>query len=156
MTKRLVAALLAGLALAAPAAATAATCPKTTLPDVEDEVMCLECGVPLDVAEGSRQAQREREFIVRQVAACRTKDQIKSALAAQFGDRVLSTPKAKGFGLTAYLVPLAGLLLAGTLVTLAALRWRRRRPRAAPTSPTDAPDARESARLDADIGRYEL
>ncbi len=115
--RRAAIALAVCLSLAAPAVAAAATCPRTSLGDVEDEVMCLECGVPLDVAEGSGQAQRERAFIVRQIA---------------------------------------GLLLAGTLVGLAALRWRRRRPRPAAPSPTEGPDARESARLDADIGRYEL
>ncbi|HEX8053180.1 MAG TPA: cytochrome c-type biogenesis protein CcmH, partial [Thermoleophilaceae bacterium] len=94
-------ALVALLALAGPAAA--AACPRTTMGEVEHEVMCLECGVPLDVAENSLQAKQERTYIARQIAACRTKDQVKDALAAQYGDRVLATPKAKGFGLAAYL-----------------------------------------------------
>ncbi|HKP92159.1 MAG TPA: cytochrome c-type biogenesis protein CcmH, partial [Thermoleophilaceae bacterium] len=108
--RRTAAALATLLALAGPAAA--AACPRTTIGEVEHEVMCLECGVPLDVAENSLQAKQERSFIARQVAACRTKDQIKDALTAQYGDRVLAAPKAKGFGLTAYLVPIAAVLAA--------------------------------------------
>lgn len=145
------------LSLAAPALA--AACPRTSLGEVEHEVMCLECGVPLDVATSSLQAQRERDFISREIAACRTKDQIKSALAAQFGDRVLAAPKAKGFGLAAYLVPAAAFVAAAALVTLSALRWTRRRQRAPVAAAADAsptPDPRESDRLDADLGRYEL
>ncbi|MBK5231133.1 MAG: hypothetical protein JJE27_08190, partial [Thermoleophilia bacterium] len=47
------AALLAVCALLVPAApAWAAACPKTSLPAIEDEVMCPICGVPLANAGG--------------------------------------------------------------------------------------------------------
>jgi cytochrome c-type biogenesis protein CcmH len=141
------------LSIAAPAAA----CPRTSLGEVEREVMCLECGVPLDIAENSLQANQERAFITRQIAACRSKDDIKAALAAQYGDRVLASPKAKGFGLTAVLVPLAALLAAVAAIALTATRWRRRKPTAAtpPTAPTET-EPTDQARLEADLGRYDL
>ena len=141
------------LAVAAPAAA--AACPRTTVGEVEHEVMCLECGVPLDVAENSLQAKQERAFIARQVASCRTKDQIKDALAAQYGDRVLAAPKAKGFGLTAYLVPIAAVLLGAAAIAFAVRRWRRRPPAAPAATATQAADPRETARLEADLSRYD-
>jgi cytochrome c-type biogenesis protein CcmH len=147
------AALAACILLAAPAIA--AACPRTTLGAVEDEVMCLECGVPLDVAEGSLQAKQERQFITRQIAACRTKDQIKDALAAQYGDRVLATPKAHGFGLAAYVVPTLAVLAAALAIGLAALRWRRSRAREPGPATAAPPDPGESARLDADLARHE-
>ena len=156
MRRGLATLLSAATALAAPAVA-AAACPRTTVGEVEHEVMCLECGVPLDVAENSLQARQERAFITRQVAACRTKDQVKDALAAQYGDRVLATPKAKGFGLTAYLVPAAAVLLGAAAIAFAVRRWRRReRAGAPPAGPTAATDPREAARLEADLGRYDL
>ena len=65
------------LALAVPAAATA-DCPKTTLGDVEDEVMCPVCGTPLELATEAPQAQREREYIEQLIADCRSKDEVKS------------------------------------------------------------------------------
>jgi len=140
------------LALAAPAVA--AACPRTTVGEVEHEVMCLECGVPLDVAENSLQAKQQRAFIERQVAACRSKDQIKDSLVAQYGDRVLATPKAKGFGLTAYVVPIAAVLLGALAIALAVRRWRRRpsAPAAAVAGPSDP---QEAARLEADLKRYD-
>jgi cytochrome c-type biogenesis protein CcmH len=154
---RTVAALAVCVLLAVPTVAAAAACPRTTLGEVEHEAMCLECGVPLDVAENSLQARQERAFIARQIAACRSKDQIKSALAAQYGDRVLSTPKAKGFGLAAYLVPIGAVLIGATLIAFAVRRWRARRRRAGTAGPdAPAPDPRDSARLEADLTRYEL
>ena len=154
MRGRTAAALAVLLALATPAPALAAACPKTTLGEVEHEAMCLECGVPLDVAENSLQAKQERAFIGRQIAACKSKDQIKDALAAQYGDRVLSTPKAEGFGLAAYLVPIGAVVLGGLIIFFGVRRWRGRRGRTPEAAA--APDPRESARLDADLGRYEL
>ena len=77
--------------LALPPAALAA-CPQTTLDDLEDEVMCTVCGTPLGLATEAPQAQRERALIERLIARCRSKDEIKGALAAQFGRRVLATP----------------------------------------------------------------
>ncbi len=149
-----VAALAALLALAVPTAASAADCPKTTLGDVEDEVMCLVCGTPLDLATEAPQANRERALIQRMVDDCASKDQIKARLAAEFGDRVLATPDDEGFDLAAWLVPAFAFLLAGGALTAAAVQWRRRRPDAAAAG--DGPGAEADSRLDEDMERYDL
>ena len=49
------------LAVAAPAAQ-AAQAPRASLPDIEDEVMCLECRTPLNVST-SDVADQQRAFI---------------------------------------------------------------------------------------------
>jgi cytochrome c-type biogenesis protein CcmH len=152
--KRLVVLAMLAAGLAVPTAATAA-CPKTTLGDVEDEVMCSICKTPLALAEEAPQAQRERAFIEREIAACRSKDEIKRALVAQFGPAVLALPGDAGDdnGITdklVYIVPAVGLLLAVAAIGLTANRWRRRR-----RSPTPAA-AGDTARVDLDMERYDL
>ena len=157
---------LAVIALAAPAGAIASECPKTTLADVEDEVMCPVCGTPLELATEAPQAQRERELIRRLVDRCKSKDEVKAVLAAEFGDDVLATPGGDGFDLAAYLVPALAILLAGVAVAVAALRWRSGSAAAAGPSlahdrpaPAEeegrAPDA-AAERLDSDLDRYDL
>jgi cytochrome c-type biogenesis protein CcmH len=154
---RVTAVVVAALALAAPATALAAGCPKTTLPDVESEVMCLQCGVPLNLAEDAPSAQRERVLIQTLIDRCQSKAQIKRVLVAQFGDRVLAQPKSS----TAWLVPAIGFAGGAVLVAIGALRWRRRRrrdggsgePPAAARAGEPSPDA---ARLEADLNRYDL
>jgi cytochrome c-type biogenesis protein CcmH len=153
-------ALLAALAaaLALPTAATAATCPKTTLGDVEDEVMCSICKTPLAVAEDAPQAQRERHFIEELIADCRSKDQIKRALVAEFGTAVLALPGDAGDdnGLEdklVYIVPGVALVLAAAAIALAATRWRASRRRQPPAKPAAAAD---SSRVDLDMERYDL
>ena len=154
------AALLAALvaALAVPAAAAAASCPKTTLGDVEDEVMCSVCGTPLALAEEAPQAQRERAYIDQLIGQCRSKDQIKRALVAQFGEAVLAMPGDAGDdgGIEdklVYVIPGVGLLLAAAAIAVAASRWRGRR-RGGPTTPAAA--AADSTRVDLDMERYDL
>jgi cytochrome c-type biogenesis protein CcmH len=145
------------LALLAPTAASAAACPKTSLADVEDEVMCPVCGVPLGLATEAPQAQRERAFIQREVERCKSKTEIKNELVAQFGDRVLALPPEKGFNLAAYLVPAAIVLVGAAAVTTIALR-RRRTPAAASngSAPAPAVASEDAARLEADLERYDL
>ena len=138
------------LALVAPAAALA--CPKTSTSDIADEVMCLQCGVPLNVAEEAPSAKRQRAFIQRLVDQCRSKDEIKTALVAQFGDNVLADPKSKG----AWLVPALGFGAALLAFGYAALRWRRRRAARGPAPAPAAAPAGEASRLQDDIDRYDL
>jgi cytochrome c-type biogenesis protein CcmH/NrfF len=59
------------------------------------------------------------------VRRCRSKDEIKSALVAQYGSRVLALPTAGGLRLAAYLVP--ALAAAAAAVGLALVAARRRR-----------------------------
>jgi cytochrome c-type biogenesis protein CcmH/NrfF len=143
-----IAAVVAWLVLAPAALA----CPKTSLGDLEDEVMCPVCGTSLGLATEAPQAQRERAFIQRLVDDCRSKDEIKTALVAEFGDEVLAEPDDEGFGLAAYLIPLAILLGALTAVIVGVRRWRRARPAGA----AGAERPGDTKRLDDDIARYDL
>jgi cytochrome c-type biogenesis protein CcmH/NrfF len=142
---------LVALLLLAPAAA---ACPRTSLGDVEDEVMCPVCGTPLNLAEEAPQAERERAFIQRQIDRCRSKDQIKRALVAQYGERVLALPGDQGGDdlgdVLVYVIPAVAILLAAIAVAFGASRWRRRRQPA-----TDGPPV-GNKRLDADMERYDL
>jgi cytochrome c-type biogenesis protein CcmH/NrfF len=151
------AALLALVVLVAlPAAAAAQECPQTSLGDIEDEVMCPVCGTPLGLASEAPQAERQRAFIQRLVDDCRSKDEVKQALVAEFGDRVLALPGDQGDDslgdVLVYVVPAVGILLAAAGIAFAVVRWRRPDP-AAPGGKLASADG---ARLDDDMERYEL
>ena len=78
---------------------TAAAEPKTSLPDIEDEVMCVECHTALNVSTAPV-ADQERAFIREKIAQGLTKKQIKAALVDAYGPDVLAEPEAKGFDLS--------------------------------------------------------
>jgi cytochrome c-type biogenesis protein CcmH len=153
--RRLTSLLLATSLLLSGTAVTAAASPPR-LTEIEAEVMCPVCGTLLELAE-SPQAQRERAFIARLLAAGRTRAQVKDALLAQYGPRVLALPRATGFDLSAYLVPALAFLLAAAALALGVRRWRRNARQDSSKQPVEAaPEGDAAARLDADIARYDL
>ncbi len=129
--------------------------PQTSLPDVEDEVMCTICGTLLELSD-SPQAQREKAFIRHLIAEGKTKQQIKDDLVTQYGEEVLATPPASGFDLSAYVVPALALIAAAVAIGLGVWRWRRTGRRGPPGGSAGPPEGEESKRLDADLARYEL
>lgn len=153
----LLAVVAAALLAAVPALAAA---PRADLVDIEDEVMCVTCNVPLNIAEGA-QPDSQRALIRDLIAQGKTKPQIKQALVAEYGPNVLALPDDEGFGITAYAIPLVlGALLVGALALLVP-RWRRR-PAAGMPSAAAAGDgavvglsAEDARRLDEDLARYE-
>jgi cytochrome c-type biogenesis protein CcmH len=130
--------------------------PRTTLPIIERQVMCVTCKIPLMVAE-SPQANLEREYIQGLINKGEGEAEIKRTLVAQYGPAVLGLPAAHGFNLAAYLVPLAVVLaLIATLIVLLP-RWRRhaRAQAAARSTSTAKLSPTDSARLESDIARFD-
>jgi cytochrome c-type biogenesis protein CcmH len=132
--------------------AAAAVPARASLPDVEDEVMCIVCGTLLAESEAP-QADRERALIRKLIGQGEDKDQIKDALVAEYGQRVLATPSGHGFDLLAWIVPGLGIALVGGGLVFAALRLRRKDP-AEPQAQPDL-DPADEARLREDLSNYE-
>jgi cytochrome c-type biogenesis protein CcmH len=156
--RRLLAAIatLAAVALLATAATATAATPRTSLNAVESEVMCVSCGVPLAIAD-SPQADAERREITEQIKQGKTKQEILDNLVDTYGDRVLASPKDKGFGLAAYLVPIVIVLLAIGALAIFLPRWRRNRdPDSTITPDGPALTAADSQRLAEDLARYDV
>ncbi len=142
-------------AVAAVACTTAlAAVPRTSLPVIERQVMCVTCKIPLNVAQ-SPQADRERAYIQSLIDEGDSEAQIKNALVGQYGPAVLGLPSTHGFDLAAYLVPLAVLVALVTGLALLLPRWRRARATRAGGSAQPKLDAGDSARLDADLARFD-
>jgi cytochrome c-type biogenesis protein CcmH len=152
MTRRLVLVAIAALALAA--APAAAVTQRTSLSAIEPQVMCVTCGIPLEVAE-SAAADQERQFISRLVAKGDTAAQIKHQLVLQYTEAVLALPPDRGFNVVFYLLPVGVVALALALLALLLPRWRRNRRAGPPPGDGATPSATETARLDADLARFE-
>jgi cytochrome c-type biogenesis protein CcmH/NrfF len=148
--------ILVGALALLPATAAAGPKHRASLSDLETEVMCVLCKVPLQVAGDAPQAVAERRFINDLIAKGQTKKQIKDALVAQYGPQVLANPPANGFSLSAYLVPVLAVVAALVLLALALPRWRRRsRAPAAAGAPGAALDPADARRLDEDLARFD-
>lgn len=155
--RRLATLLLVALVAGAPAAAVAQEQGAPTLPDIEDEVMCPTCGFSLELSE-SPQANQIRAYIRESIDEGQSKQEILDGLVAEYGPEVLATPETEGFDLAAWIVPIAGVLVAALAIAIGASRWRREGEAAEPatTGPVAGIDPGDEDRLRADRARYEL
>ena len=133
-------ALVAALGLLVLAGASAAAPPKAA--DLESELVCPVCETTLDQSNAPI-AQRMKAFIRVRIAAGDSEEEIKDALVAQFGTEVLAKPPGGGFGLLAWLLPLAALAVGAVAVAVLIRTWSRRRP----------PPGEDEERLDPQLER---
>lgn len=64
----------------------------------------------------SSQAGELRDWIAAQERAGRSRSEVEQELYAQYGDVILQAPRAQGFGLAAYVLPLVAFLIGGGVV----------------------------------------
>ena len=155
-------ALIALLAMLALAPSALAVEPKASFNDVEDEVMCDTCNVPLNIADSDR-AEQERQVIRKLIAQGLTKDQIKDRLKTQYGPAILATPQDSGFSLAVWWVPVAVVLALLALIAALLPRWRNRPPPDGGDGGDDGDDpgagrelsASDARRLEQDLARYD-
>lgn len=156
MTRALRTWLVACAALLALAAGAHAATPRASFNDIEDELMCISCNVPLNIAN-SPQADDERAEVKRLIALGLTKQQIKDRLVADLGRQILADPPTSGFDVTTWLVPVGAIGGVAVLLVLTLPRWRRREA-AAHAGPADDGPALSPAdlrRLDEDLAATE-
>jgi cytochrome c-type biogenesis protein CcmH len=146
---RLVALALVALAVATPVALASETRP--TLQDLEDEVMCPVCPGETLEQSSSPAAQQVERFISVRVQAGDTKSEIKDKLVSQYGPRILAAPPKEGFDLLAWVLPIAGAIVAALVLGFAAWRWSRKDP----PPPEAALDPELERRLDRELARLD-
>ncbi len=125
--------------------------------DIEDEVMCVQCGRPLATSSGSA-ADQERSLIQGWIDEGLTKAQIKDRLVAEYGERALVNDRSPIAASAPWLAALAGI----ASITLL-LRHRRQRDPAdgdradgtGAAAPAPAVSAADDARIDAELAELD-
>ena len=136
--KRFIVLALVALAAAAPASAACKKHPSLT--SLEGQIMCPTCHTTLDESD-SAIAKRIEAYIVRRSAQGATDCQIKQELVDQFGESILAAPPRKGFDLLAWWLPIGGIIVAAAAIAAGVWRWSRAR------------DPEPSERLDPELER---
>ncbi|MGH2728403.1 MAG: cytochrome c-type biogenesis protein [Actinomycetota bacterium] len=119
--------------------------------DLEAELVCPVCETTLDQSTAPV-AERMKTFIRLRIAAGDTEQEIKDALVAEFGPAVLATPPRGGFGLLAWLLPLAALIAGAIAVAVLLRAWSRRR---APRDDAQALDPELERLVDEELARFD-
>ena len=104
----------------------------------------------LDCTSG--QAAELREWIAAQESSGRPRAEVEAQLYEQFGDVILQAPKATGFGLAAYVIPIVG-VAAGALVLVIFLRRQSGPARAEPAAVATPRDPEIDRLIDEEMRR---
>lgn len=113
---------------------------RSSHPSLDARVQHVAGEVRCPVCEGQSAAQSNapasvqiRDQVRRDLVAGQSDSQILASLVAAYGPGILEKPQASGVGLVVWVLPVVGVVLAGTGLALAFARWRRRLPTAAPS-----------------------
>lgn len=85
----------------------------------------------------SPQADALRSWIMIQAEEGRSRDSVEQELLARYGEEILSAPRARGFGLAAYAIPMLAFVAGGVLV---AIFLRRRTADVSPEAGASEPE----------------
>ena len=128
-----------------------------TVSDVSGELVC-QCGCTMILSNCSHAECGSRDtmttLIGQKLSQGEPPDEIIQYFVARYGEQVLASPPKQGFNLTAWLLPLAALLV-GTGVIYAALKqwlWRGHSSQATPMSPEANQEYQE--RLDKELADF--
>ena len=101
-------------------------------------------------------ADRMRKEIREMLVAGSSEQQVLDHYVAQYGERILASPRARGFNLLAYILPWFFLAAAGTLLILLLRRWRQgRMPARAAAQPSSAGVDPYAARVEEELREFE-
>jgi cytochrome c-type biogenesis protein CcmH/NrfF len=106
-------------------------------PDLWHDVMSPYCPGRTLADCPSPQAQELRAWIADQEAQGRSRAEVEEQIYRLYGDVILSAPRAEGWGLTAYLVPVGAFVLGGLVLVL----FLRRQGAASESSPAAGGEA---------------
>ncbi len=102
----------------------------------------------------SPQSEQLRQWILMQEAAGASQEEVRANLLERYGDAIRSAPKAEGWGLFAYVLPVVFFLGAGVLVIFFLQRLVRSSPRSVAPGPGALPPApRGNALQEAELER---
>ena len=86
------------------------------------------------------------------VAEGKSRDEILNHYVAQYGERILAAPRAKGFNILAYVLPWAALIFGVWILIVLMKKLRSPVPS---RSPADPLDARYASRIEKEMKEFE-
>jgi cytochrome c-type biogenesis protein CcmH len=108
--------------------------------EIEDQLIAPCCWTQPVSEHYSEVSEKIRQQVTQMVAAGKSRDEILDFFVAQYGERILATPRAKGFNSLVYILPWLALVLGAWLLLLLLKRWRSQSvaaPAPAPSAPLD-------------------
>lgn len=118
---------------------------------IAKQLYCPVCeNVPLDVC-GTQACAQWRDLIREKLSQGWTEEQIKQYFVAQYGDRVLAAPPARGLNWLVYLVPPIAILTGAFILYRAFQAWKQPLPRESVEDTIPEPEDEYVLRLEEEL-----
>ena len=124
-----------------------------TLETIGNEVQCTcGCNAPLNGCPHLECAEKAamQGFIKKEIAEGKDETTILQDLSLKYGLQVLSTPPARGFNLTIWILPSLALLVGLSIVVVVVRRWKSK-PGLAPAPSSAPPDPKVLAAIEEEM-----
>ncbi len=98
-----------------------------------------------------------RKQVREMLAAGKSEEQILDFYVAEYGERILASPRARGFNILVYVLPWVGLVAGFAMIALVMRKWLRRRAVSVPgeISNAAAPGAEYNAQIEKELREFE-
>jgi len=123
--------------------------------EIDDNLIAPCCWTQPVSEHPSEVSDRIRKEVREMLAAGKSRDEILDYYVAQYGERILAAPRARGFNRLAYILPWLALVAGAGLTIILVKKFRA--PAAADAAPTppSAPDARYASMVEKEIKELE-
>lgn len=120
--------------------------------DIEDNLIAPCCWSTPVSQHYSPVADEIRTEVRAMLAEGKSRDEILNHYVAQYGERILASPRAEGFNILAYVLPWAALIMGAWLLIV--LIKKLRSPSPVP-GPAKTPDAHYASRIEKELNEFE-
>jgi cytochrome c-type biogenesis protein CcmH len=103
----------------------------------------------------SEVSDKIRREVLQMVAAGKSRDEILDYFVSQYGERILASPRAKGFNTLVYILPWLALVLGAWLLILLLKKWRSSSIAVTASVPPTALDSRYASVIDKEMKELE-
>jgi cytochrome c-type biogenesis protein CcmH len=117
--------------------------------EIESKLIAPCCWSQPILEHDSEIAQQMRNEVSTMLAAGKSRDQILDFYVAKYGERILVTPRAKGFNALAYVLPWAALPIAACVLIVWLVKLRS--PAPSLPAPAPLPDSRYSSVIEKEM-----
>jgi cytochrome c-type biogenesis protein CcmH len=136
------------LAILSPGAETGKPADKAR--EIEDQLIAPCCWSQPVSQHDSEVSQQIRDEVSKMLAAGKSRDEILDFFIARYGERILVTPRAKGFNTLVYILPWAALPIGAWILVLLIRKLRSSAPSPAP-APSPVPDSRYASVIEKEM-----
>jgi cytochrome c-type biogenesis protein CcmH len=120
--------------------------------EIEDNLIAPCCWTQPVSQHYSEAAEKIRKEVREMVAAGKSRDEILDHYVSQYGERILATPRAKGFNRLVYILPWLALILGAWLLVLLLKKLRAPVP---VSGPAPLPDSRYTSAVEKEMKELE-